>query len=88
MIILGITDHSTSGAALVVDGRATAAVNEERLVRSKMIMGFHGDLSRRVYIYLFIFCLIELKLETTRRPWTDSPLHLGEGYRRTPPGVI
>jgi predicted NodU family carbamoyl transferase len=68
MIILGITDHSTSGAGLVVDGRATAAVNEERLVRSKMIMGFHGDLSRRVYIYiyLFIFCLIELKLENTR----------------------
>jgi predicted NodU family carbamoyl transferase len=55
MIILGITDHFTSGAALVVDGRATAAVNEERLVRSKMIMGFHGDLSRRVYIYIYIY---------------------------------
>lgn len=40
MIILGITDHFTSGAALVVDGRVTAAVNEERLVRSKMVMGF------------------------------------------------
>jgi hypothetical protein len=35
-----------------------------------------------------IFCLIELKLETTRRPWIDSPLHLGEAHRRTPPGVI
>ena len=40
MIILGITDHFTSGAALVVDGRITAAVNEERLVRSKMVIGF------------------------------------------------
>ena len=40
MIILGITDHFTSGAALVVDGRVTAAVNEERLVRSKMVIGF------------------------------------------------
>lgn len=40
MIVLGITDHFTSGAAIVVDGRVTAAVNEERLARSKMVMGF------------------------------------------------
>jgi carbamoyltransferase len=40
MIVLGITDSFTSGAALVVDGRLVAAVNEERLDRNKMSMGF------------------------------------------------
>ena len=40
MIILGITDSFTSGAAISVDGRIVAAVNEERLDRNKMSMGF------------------------------------------------
>ncbi len=40
MRILGIGDHVVSGAALVEDGRLVAAVNEERLVRRKMVMGF------------------------------------------------
>lgn len=40
MIILGITDSFTSGAAISVDGRVVAAVNEERLDRNKMSMGF------------------------------------------------
>lgn len=40
MVILGITDGQTSGAAIVVDGRITAAVNEERLVRMKQARGF------------------------------------------------
>ena len=40
MIILGITDSFTSGAAVCVDGRIVAAVNEERLDRNKMSMGF------------------------------------------------
>lgn len=40
MIVLGISDHFVSGAALVVDGRVVAAINEERLVRMKMVMGF------------------------------------------------
>lgn len=40
MRILGITDHLTSGAALVEDGVVRAAVNEERLARRKMVMGF------------------------------------------------
>ena len=40
MRILGISDHFTSGAALVVDGRLVAAVAEERLARMKMVMGF------------------------------------------------
>lgn len=40
MTILGIADSITSGSALVVDGRIRAAVNEERLNRQKMCMGF------------------------------------------------
>jgi len=40
MRVLGISDHYISGAALVEDGRLVAAVNEERLVRKKMAMGF------------------------------------------------
>lgn len=40
MKVLGISDHFTSGAALVVDGRIVAAVAEERLARMKMVMGF------------------------------------------------
>jgi carbamoyltransferase len=40
MRILGITDHLTSGAALIEDGVVRAAVNEERLARKKMVMGF------------------------------------------------
>lgn len=40
MIILAITDSFTSGAALTIDGKIVAAVNEERLDRNKMSMGF------------------------------------------------
>jgi len=40
MKILGITDHLTSGAALIENGVVRAAVNEERLARRKMVMGF------------------------------------------------
>ncbi|MCZ6782092.1 MAG: carbamoyltransferase [Proteobacteria bacterium] len=40
MRVLGISDHYISGAALIEDGRLVAAVNEERLVRKKMAMGF------------------------------------------------
>ena len=40
MRVLGISDHYISGAALIENGRLVAAVNEERLVRKKMAMGF------------------------------------------------
>jgi carbamoyltransferase len=38
--VLGITDGDDAGAALVVGGRLVAAVNEERLNRLKMSIGF------------------------------------------------
>jgi predicted NodU family carbamoyl transferase len=40
MRILGISDHVVSGAAVLEDGRVPAAVNEERLIRKKMVLGF------------------------------------------------
>lgn len=40
MIILGITDGQTSGAAIVRDGKVVAAINEERLIRLKQARGF------------------------------------------------
>ncbi len=40
MRVLGISDHFISGAAVIEDGRVLAAVNEERLARKKMVMGF------------------------------------------------
>lgn len=48
MRVLGIGDHVVSGAALVEDGALTAAVNEERLVRRKMVMGFPWQSIREV----------------------------------------
>jgi carbamoyltransferase len=39
-VILGITDGDDGGAALLLDGRLLAAVNEERLNRLKMSIGF------------------------------------------------
>ena len=39
-VILGITDGDDGGAVLLVDGRLVAAVNEERLNRMKMSIGF------------------------------------------------
>ncbi len=40
MLVLGITDGITCGAALLRDGRVLAAVNDERLSRLKMAYGF------------------------------------------------
>ncbi|HEU0021930.1 MAG TPA: carbamoyltransferase C-terminal domain-containing protein [Dehalococcoidia bacterium] len=40
MKILGITDGDDSGAVLLNDGKIVAAVNEERLSRMKMVIGF------------------------------------------------
>jgi carbamoyltransferase len=40
MVILGIWDGHDAGAACLVDGRVVAAVNEERLTRRKLEVGF------------------------------------------------
>jgi carbamoyltransferase len=48
LIVLGLSDHIVSGAAVVRDGRVVAAVNEERLARNKMVMGFPRQSIRMV----------------------------------------
>lgn len=48
MRILGIGTHVNCGSALVEDGRVVAAVNDERLVREKMVFGFPRESIRKV----------------------------------------
>src|SRR5262245_15721096 len=40
MKILGLNDGVVSGAAIIEQGRILAAINEERLIRKKMAIGF------------------------------------------------
>ncbi len=40
MNLLGISDHSTSGTAVLSDGRVVTAVNEGWRARKKMVAGF------------------------------------------------
>ena len=47
-IVVGLGTEEDGGAALVVDGRIIAAVNEERLCRMKMAMGFPHQSLREV----------------------------------------
>lgn len=39
MRVLGLGDHIDCGSALIEDGRILAAINDERLVREKMVFG-------------------------------------------------
>lgn len=48
MRILGIGTHVTCGSALLEDGKIVAAVNDERLVREKMVFGFPRESIREV----------------------------------------
>ena len=43
MVILGVTNTSDSGAALIVDGQVVAAANEERFVRKKLVRCFPAE---------------------------------------------
>jgi len=45
MRILGVSNAWDAGAALVVDGRIVAAVNEERFSRVKLAVAFLSDRS-------------------------------------------
>jgi carbamoyltransferase len=40
MYVLGIGTHVTCGSAIIKDGKVIAAINDERLVRKKMVFGF------------------------------------------------
>jgi carbamoyltransferase len=43
MVILGVSNTTDSGAALIVDGKVLAAINEERIVRKKQIRAFPAE---------------------------------------------
>ena len=47
-VVLGITDGDDGGSALVIDGKLVAAVNEERMNRLKMSIGFPTTAVREV----------------------------------------
>lgn len=48
MYVLGIATHVTCGSALIKDGKVIAAINDERLVRKKMVFGFPRKSIRKV----------------------------------------
>ena len=48
MYVLGIGDHVNAGSALLKDGRIIAAVNDERLVREKMVFGVPRESIKKV----------------------------------------
>ena len=48
MRILGIADHKNCGTALVVDGELISALNDERLVRQKLVFGMPRESIRAV----------------------------------------
>lgn len=48
MYVLGIGDHVDCGTALLEDGRILAAINDERLVREKMVFGVPRESIRTI----------------------------------------
>ncbi|HXG02308.1 MAG TPA: carbamoyltransferase C-terminal domain-containing protein, partial [Candidatus Binatia bacterium] len=49
MEILGIADHVNCGSALVADGTVLAAINDERLVREKMVFGVPRESIKAIF---------------------------------------
>lgn len=48
MLVLGIGDHVICGSALVQDGKIIAAINDERLVREKMVFGIPRESIKQI----------------------------------------
>lgn len=48
MKVLGIGDHVNCGSALVEDGEVVAAINDERLVREKMVFGVPRESVKKI----------------------------------------
>ena len=96
MRILGIWDGHDSGAALLVDGRLVAAINEERLSRRKLEIRFP---ERSIRACLTIAGLTPSDIQVIAASTTDVAKALGrwfpsskEAYyavrrRKAPPGV-
>lgn len=48
MYVLGLGDHVDCGSALIKDGKVVAAINDERLVREKMVFGIPRKSIRKI----------------------------------------
>ena len=85
MIVLGIADSLTCGAALVADGKVLAAVNEERLNRQKMAMGF----PRKSISEVLRIASVEMKdvdhiaVATNSLFWMPEAVKLEDYFRRS-----
>lgn len=90
MLILGITDGQTSGAAILDDARVLAAVSEERLVRMKQALGFPRASIREVFrlagvspqqIEAVAVAQIDMHLNLEVKAWKGWFEERGEGRR-------
>jgi carbamoyltransferase len=84
MIVLGIADSITSGAAIVADGKVLAAINEERLNRQKMAMGFP---SRSISAVLKVASIDtkdvdHVAVATNNLFWRPSAVRLEDYFRK------
>jgi carbamoyltransferase len=90
MKVLGISDHIISGAAIVENGRVTAAINEERLTRKKMLMGFPRQ-SIRAVMDLAGITPEDLDCVAVASRWghfLDDPVEFGGGIFAIDEGLI
>jgi carbamoyltransferase len=85
MIVLGISDSITSGAAIVVDGRVVAAVHEERLNRQKMSLGFPAaSISEVLRIAsLQMKDIDHVTVATNSLFWIPKPVKLEDYFRKS-----
>ncbi|MDX1576830.1 MAG: carbamoyltransferase C-terminal domain-containing protein [Gemmatimonadota bacterium] len=87
--MLGITTGVDSGAAVVEDGRVLAAVNEERLARSKLVEGFPRDSIRTVLRLTSTRpeTLSAVLVGATDEPFVDELEPFDGWFQRRPEGI-
>jgi carbamoyltransferase len=82
MQILGVGDHVSCGSALVQDGRLVSAINDERLVRQKMVFG----VPRESIQMILRMCgaraneIDAIAVATTRQHLIDGYVDFNEGW--------
>jgi len=89
MIVLGITDSLTCGAAVVANGTVLAAVHEERLNRQKMAMGFPQESITEVLriASLDIKDIDHVAVATNSLFWRPEAIKLEDYFRKTKGGL-
>ena len=85
MIVLGISDSITSGAAIIADGKVVAAVHEERLNRQKMSLGFPvASISEVLRIAsLQMKDIDHVTVATNSLFWIPKPVKLEDYFRKS-----